>query len=220
MMAKGKEPPRIVPIPDWKIDAIKEKSFSSIILASVGVVGSKVDIALFASMLAVGTGGVVAARIHFEQLTMPWVTATIVQQWANFGAAFAVAILGFLIAGFSVFATVTRPTVFHLLAKFRQANRKISDFKFVFFNFLYVFAHYIAYLAACMAVVFAFTKQSPAWFAGYLLWKINPVAIDIATALFGVLIVSYSLFAILLLRSFLWNLYQGLLFAIFVDEPG
>ena len=217
-MAKTSDQPEIIAIEDWRGDAIKEKGFGSIILSSIGVVGSKLDLLLFACMLLLGGGGVFLARTAFDQLKLPWLTATIVQQWANFGASFSVAILGFLIAGFSVFATVTRPSVFHVLAKFRQSNRNISEFKFVFYNFLYVFAHYVTYLAGCMAVVFAFTKQSPVWFMAYLIWKRNPQWVDIATALVGVIVVSYSLFLMLLLRSFLWNLYQGLLFAIFFDE--
>lgn len=212
------KPPGIVPIPDWKNEAIKEKGFGAIILSSLGTVGSKVDVALFALMLVSGTVGVVVARIEFDQLALPWLTATIVQQWANFAATFAATILGFLISGFSVFATVTRPSVFHLLAQFRQQDRKISEFKFVFYNFLYIFAHYIVYLSICMVAVFAFTRESPVWFAGHFIWQHTPILVDILTATLGVLIVSYSILSLLLLRSFLWNLYQGLLFAIFVEE--
>jgi hypothetical protein len=209
----------IIAIPDWKGEATNDKSLGSIVLSSIGVVGRKSDLALFAAMILFGIAGVVIARVKFEQLIVPGLTAAIVQQWASFGAAFSIAILGFLITGFSVFATVTRPGVFHVLAKFRQSNREISEFKFVFYNFLYVFSHYIIHLTACMIIVFSFTKASPVWYAGYLIWQSHPEIIDIAASISGVIVVSYSLFALLLLRSFLWNLYSGLLFAIFVEEP-
>jgi hypothetical protein len=219
-MAKHKERPGIDTVQNWREDATNEKGFGSIILSSIGVVGSKVDLATFVVVLVCGAVGVTIARTQFNQLVQPWQTAMIVQQWANFAATVAVAILGFLITGFSVFATMTRPSLFHLLAKIRQTNRNISEFKFVFYNFMYVFAGYIAYLSVCMFMVFAFTKQSPVWYAGYLIWKFHPVSLDIAVAFCGVLVVAFSLFAILLLKSFLWNLYQAMLFTIFVEEAG
>ena len=218
-MAKPEGPPDIVPVENWRTDAISDKGFADVLAASVGVVGSKLDIGIFTGCLFIGTVGVIIARTQFDQLIMPSVTAQMVQQWSSFGAGVSVAILGFLIAGFSVFATVTRPAFFHVLAQIRQSNRNISEFKFVFYNFIYIFAHYIIYLAMCMLFASMLIDNSPAWFAGKVIYAHAPILVDILLGIMGAMVISYSVFSLLLLRSFLWNLYQSLLFAIFYEEP-
>lgn len=205
-------------VPDWRKDATQDTSLLAILRASVGVVGNAGDLAIFAVTILLGFLGVLYAA-NYGDLAGAGETARLVQAWAALGANIAVAILGFLIAGFSVFATVTRPELFRFMAKYKAKGRPISEFKFVFYNFLYIFAHYIVFLTLCICVAFLEVPRSPVWWIAKIVYRDYPGAVDVAAAVSGVLVASYALFSMLLLKSFLWNLYQTLVFAIFFKPP-
>ena len=71
----------------------------------------------------------------------------IVGQVGEIGFALTTAILGFLIAGFSIFSSITKPEIFAALAKLDHKETGLSRLQFIFFNFLLVFIHYLAFLA-------------------------------------------------------------------------
>ena len=214
----GKTENEVIPIENWRNEAVSDEGFLSVIKGSIWTVGRKSDLIIFALLLSATAVGIYLAVMRSGQLDNPGLTARVVQQWAALGANIAVAILGFLIAGFSVFATVTRPELFRILAQFRQSNRRISEFKFVFYNFMYIFAHYIFYLSVCLFIAVLYVPQSPLWYIGQIAHRVQPNIINGWVAGGGALVVSYSAYCLLLLRSFLWNLYQAILFAIFHEE--
>lgn len=205
-------------VPDWRRDATQDTGLIAILRASFGVVGNIGDLAIFVATFALGLIGVLWGACS-GALASAGDTARLVQQWAALGANIAVAILGFLIAGFSVFATVTRPELFRYMARYKAKGRPISEFKFVFYNFLYIFAHYIIFLTGSVAVAFLFEPHSPIWWLAETFYADHNKIVDIAAAMTGVIIASYAAFSMLLLKSFLWNLYQTLVFAIFFKPP-
>ncbi len=123
-------------------------------------------------------------------------------------------ILGFLIAGFAIFASVTKTELFITLANIRYQETKINRLQFVFFNFLNVFTVYIGLLSASLFVLIALAEHSPLIKFAYPLVKTAPAltigANFIVIGVLGVWLVS----AIVKLKSFIWNLYQTVLVSI------
>lgn len=207
----------IVQIANWKQDVFSEKTLSQVLRASIGVVGSPYDaaIAIFLTLVGVGLGAM--STFYWQVTAAADEIARVVQVWSLVSASFAAAILGFLIAGFSIFATMTEKRLFHDLSKIKSNGRKISDFKFIFYNFLYVFIQYLIYLGISLVVCFMFVEGSPVWFAASLIPQSFEVEVKFAALTFAVTFGVYSLYALLLLRSFIWSMYQSLLVAIFAD---
>lgn len=208
----------IVGIENWRDDATSDTSFTKVLRASSGVVGNKGDLILVIALFTSSLVGIAVSH-HIGILAHPRDIAKMVGEWATLSANMSVAILGFLIAGFSIFATMTRPSLFRYMARYKSEGRPISDFKFVFYNFLYIFIHYLLLLSMSVLTAIFFIPKSPVWFVADIVYDINPSLVTVSAAAYGAALVIYIIFSLLLLKSFLWNLYQTLIFAIFVDPP-
>lgn len=203
-------------VEDFKKDIVREKNFRAIIIASFGVVGSKVDGIIWLVIQVVGIIGVLVANKYLHNIARSADIVLLLHDWGLGGLTFSAAVLGFLIAGFAVFATVTRPSIFKAMARIKRKDRPISNFKFVFFNFLYIFVNYFIYLILSVLIYMGCGANSVITpLIDGLNFEQHWVALWLA---FGcVTFASYTFFVLLLLRGFMWNLYQGLLLAIF-DE--
>lgn len=208
----------IVIIPNWKEDATSDTSFYRVLKSSIGVVGNKKDQKFIIALLFVSTVSTFVFS-YFGLLAHPKIVSQIMLSWSTLLANVSVAILGFLIAGFSIFATMTRPSLFRYMSRYKAEGRPISDFKFVFYNFLYIFVHYLILLSVSIFLSFMMVERSPVWLLFKSIYQTAPSIIDLITVFVAVLFCIYVLYCILLLKSFLWNLYQTLIFAIFVDPP-
>jgi hypothetical protein len=140
------------------------------------------------------------------------------QEWGVLTCTLAATILGFLIAGFAIFATMSRHSFFVELAQFRVESRPISQFKFVFFNFIFIFIHYVSYIATTLLVAMLWVGHSPVWFAAEYFHRIRPRLTDLLSAELDAAIAIYTIYILLVLRGFIWNLYQALLIVIFEAE--
>lgn len=130
----------------------------------------------------------------------------------NFGATLAPAILGFLIAGFTIFVTVTKIEIFtHMAVKpYKQTGE--SYLKYNLSAFVLAFAHYLAYLFCCVFIVLFGQPQSVA----ILLLKKSLAAFFICEVplynfLVGIVLVlfgTWTVYLVLLLKSFVYNTYQ------------
>lgn len=134
------------------------------------------------------------------------------------GMSLAIGILGFLIAGFAIFASVTRAELFITLASipYKKAGKEtgINRLQFVFFNFINVFTVYIGLLALCMLVAIGLSENSPIIKIAASVppsCLVSPLLILLG--LTGALIL-WLVAALLKLKSFIWNLYQTVLVAI------
>lgn len=137
---------------------------------------------------------------------------------AGQGTSLSVGILGFLVAGFAIFASVTRAELFITLAKipYKRDGEKtgINRLQFVFFNFINVFTVYMSLLALCLVIVVLFSDRSPLLVLASNVLAPNPVAPILAVgSLTGILLLAL-ITAILKLKSFVWNLYQTVLVTI------
>ena len=145
-------------------------------------------------------------------------TSSFVFLLADVGFVFSLSILGFLIAGFSIFASVTKPELFITLANISYDGTEINRLQFVFFNFLNVFSVYLVLLALSMIVQLVFSPSSPAMLLGQHIVDGYPILGFATNAMmllaFGVLFVE----AFLKLKSFIWNLYQTVLVSIATED--
>jgi hypothetical protein len=68
------------------------------------------------------------------------------RKWSEMGFSFSITILGFLIAGFTVFATLSKPKM--MLAMMDHTNKEtgLPTLKYNFFAFMKVFIAYISFL--------------------------------------------------------------------------
>lgn len=77
--------------------------------------------------------------------------ASYARMLANDGLTFATTLLGFLIAGFTVFATITKPEIFALMARWPEDDG-LTHLQKVFLLFMQVFAHYCAFCLTCVLI--------------------------------------------------------------------
>lgn len=134
------------------------------------------------------------------------------------GVALSIGILGFLVAGFAIFASVTRAELFITLAeipyKRNGVDTGINRLLFIFFNFINVFTVYIGLLSLSMIVAMGLSEHSPVLrIAGNTRSPFPMLPLVFLVILNGG-ITFWIAIALLKLKSFIWNLYQTVLVAI------
>lgn len=142
----------------------------------------------------------------------------LIHQVSNLGFQFSIGILGFLVAGFSVFASITRPQLFILLAKIKYDETNITRFQYIFFIFLNVFTIYLILLSTSLSVSIFFSNSSPLYYLGAILSEKYPRTCMCINGIGLVLIISLLTEAIVRLKSFIWNLYQAIIVVIATEE--
>jgi hypothetical protein len=204
-------------IPDWKKDLLDEKSIWQIYQKAENVVGNERDRHIVLGVSAITLLTIFVVRGTDSNLTSSALAIDLAHSWSELSVAFAASILGFLIAGFAIFATATTPELLKTLAQIKQDGREISDLKFVYFNFLYIFIHYVVYISIALLAYFSTEAGSPVLWLGAVLHDQIPAVIDIAAACGCAIIAVYTAFAVLLLKGFIWNLYRAIIFALIAD---
>ena len=166
--------------------------------------------------LALGAG--MAAYAHWgDPMAVESWTVSGIRRVAETGFAFTSAILGFLIAGFAIFAGVTKPQVFVLLGGLDHPKFEVSQLQFIFYNFLLVFIHFIGFLA--VSVVVDVLLYPGGALTGVVTWMLSLVP----NGRTYVLVVVFSAlagwlgFLLMLLKSFIWNLYQTIVVSITIE---
>ena len=130
------------------------------------------------------------------------------------GLSFATSILGFLVAGFTVFVTVIRIDMFLTMARMEKADTGESVLKYNLSAFIVTFVHYTSYIFACLmselflqpgglaTVALASARMHP----DLALWA--PLAHTLCSAALLVSFGSWTAYLVLLLKSFIYNVYQ------------
>jgi len=198
---------------EWQDEIFAEKSLWSVFLKSQGIIGSR-----FNSW----TVSLVAIALLLVQVTWyinnnpPTSTLNIItlRDWAGVGVSVSSGILGFLVTGFSIFATMTRNELFVALARIPHKKGEISRLKFIFFNFLIIFINYMAFLGCCLFIELFLSENMPLTkLLGRVLEGYPSLIYSVSS--FGLVLVGAWFAAILLmLKSFIWNLYQSVLLVI------
>lgn len=123
---------------------------------------------------------------------------------ANDGLTFATTLLGFLIAGFTVFATITKPEIFALMARWPEDNG-LTHLQKVFLLFMQVFAHYCAFCLLCVMVKLI---AGPKGIATLVFGSVNPELKLILGSIAWSILSAWFFYLLLLLPIFIYNMYS------------
>jgi len=128
------------------------------------------------------------------------------RKWSEMGFSFSITILGFLIAGFTIFATLSKPKM--MLAMMDHTNKEtgLPTLKYNFFAFMKVFVSYISFLVIyALIVIFGQADGFISNIVSYLPGAdcVKLIIIDIVYAVVG----SSFIYLLLLLKSFVFNIY-------------
>ena len=130
------------------------------------------------------------------------------------GFNYSITILGFLVAGFTIFATMTKVEIFIALTLTSHKAENVSHIKFIFYSFLRVFINHIMLLFACVSTTML--KDSSSIYLSALSIdsdvsiRIKKIGVILVFPIIGFLVIN----AILQLKTFVWNLYQSIIVAI------
>jgi hypothetical protein len=144
---------------------------------------------------------------------------SVVRSLGDLGLGFGSTILGFLIAGFTIFATLTKPDLFiHLYNKFNN-KLQLSYLKISFFAFVEVFVVYISLLVTCLTV--RLFGSSGGIVSGVITWSNSCSGFPYYIHESGVINLSFvllgtlSFYSFLALKSFVYNIYHTVILSIF-----
>ncbi|TVO65048.1 hypothetical protein FHP89_13215 [Denitromonas ohlonensis] len=129
-----------------------------------------------------------------------------VRRWADFGFNFSVTTLGFLIAGFTIFATISKPTMMLAMMDHVHKASGLPTLKYNFFAFIGVFISYLFFSAVYLMIILL---GEPGGVFASLAYRLpaSECVVD-AAAKVGYVIVGGSLISLLLsLKSFVFNTY-------------
>lgn len=121
---------------------------------------------------------------------------------------FSATIMGFLIAGFTMFATLTNPRVFVEMARRWNDAAKMSWLKITFSVFMHVFVHFCALLCAALLIkLFSFSGGPISYVTGS--WFLNPKVVKGWLSVFSIAVFSGWVFYVsLILGRFVFNIYK------------
>lgn len=203
---------------DWRDKVIKEKSLLEVYWKARKVASSRGNrltaVLVFILLLALFC----ADKSYNLGLISLSDMSKIVGKVGEIGFAMTTAILGFLIAGFSIFSSITKPEIFKALAKLDHKGTDLSRLQFIFFNFLLVFIHYLAFLAFSLAIKLFLPTLASAVGLAVSHWSLSALAIWWLAAIGTAMALSWLVFLIMLLKSFIWNIYQAVLVVIVTGD--
>lgn len=139
-----------------------------------------------------------------------------IRKWSELGFSFSAGILGFLIAGFTIFATVSDKSLFTGMARRKHEKSGLSYLKYNFFALMYVFTIYLSFAILCLLI------QLLGGSSGFLSMTVRIVAkgvyFDIIKRFLagvGVVVVgTWFFYSLILLQSFIFNIYHIVMTAI------
>ncbi|MCG7500069.1 hypothetical protein MHO82_24705 [Vibrio sp. Of7-15] len=128
------------------------------------------------------------------------------RDWASQGFNFSITTLGFLIAGFTIFATLSKPRMMLAMMDHTNPDTGIPTLKYNFFAFMKVFIAYISLAVIYLLVVLLGQKNGFISNVIELLPKSNCIKyflINISYVFIG----SSFVYLLLLLKTFVFNIY-------------
>ncbi len=134
----------------------------------------------------------------------------LLRQISSDAISFTASILGFLVAGFTIFVT-TKPEVFYMMARIEKEGMGISYLKYNLSIFLLVFIHYLAFTILCIAFRVFFSSKGPAaLFLAAIPIEAKTASIlkQVGISAFFVFFVSWLFYILMLLKSFIFNVYH------------
>jgi len=142
----------------------------------------------------------------------------LIRSLGDLGLGYGSTVLGFLIAGFTIFSTLSRSDLFLRMHKTKYGKTGLSYLQVNFFTFVEVFVVYAFFMVACLLIklfagegglvgaILRYTAVNP--LLGFIC--IPNVWINTTFILFGTL----SFYSLLALKSFIYNTYHSVMTSI------
>lgn len=202
---------------DWKQKILEDDGFVDVYWKARKVASARSN---FLTALAVFllSASYLVINICSDQSLAPYSSlVSTVRTIGDIGFRFTTSILGFLIAGFAVFASITKPELFILLAQIKHKKGNINRLQFIFFNFLFVFFHYILFLAMCISVNIGLIEDGLFTELSRQLAEVNKQFFVYFLSIGLSFFLAWFVFLLMLLKSFIWNIYQAVLLSIVTE---
>jgi len=137
-------------------------------------------------------------------------TIVLVREASTTGLVLSLSTLGFLIAGFTIFATITQPDLSLALAQVPERKTNLPYLKYTYFLFLRVFIYYLAFAAICLLIVMF--GHSGGLLAAVLSLLPNAGCIQLLLVkLSYVVVYTGYFFLVVQLKSFIYNIYMAVM---------
>lgn len=137
----------------------------------------------------------------------------VVREFSVMAVGITTTVLGFLLAGFTIFATISQPDMLVAMSQHREQKSGLSFLKYNFFIFMRVFIYYMAYAVFCVFILIFAIKGGVI----HYLINISPISHEIIEWLVGfsyVALYGGMFFLLMQLKSFIYNVYHSVMTAI------
>ncbi|EGC00797.1 hypothetical protein CMV24_06320 [Pseudomonas plecoglossicida] len=133
-----------------------------------------------------------------------------VRKYADFGFNAALTTMGFLVAGFTIFATLSDPELFIKMGQRLHPDSKISWLKHNFFLFIRVFIYFIVFIVWCLLVIVFGSKSGV---VSYLIMLFDDAAVirEWVASAAQVLLITGFYFILMQLKSFVFNMHHAVM---------
>lgn len=184
-------------------DLTKEKSLAEIYRSL------RTEVREQPSNLAIGAAWSLAMALNvFLSTARAGEIAASARALAETGISFASSILGFLLAGFTIFATLSKTDLLLALATVSKKEGGLSYLKLNYFALIEVFIHYIVFVIFCVSVrMFCVPHSGLAMLVDQLPTESNSTKQWLAKIVLW-LLSSAFFWIILKLKSFIFNVYH------------
>lgn len=137
----------------------------------------------------------------------------VVRDFSSAAIGIVVSVLGFILAGFTIFATISQPEMLVAMSRHRHETSGLSYLKNNFFIFMRIFIYYLAYTITCLLIIVFGVKGGVV----HKLVAISPISCHIKEWLVGfsyVFLYGGMFFLLMQLKSFIYNVYHSVMTAI------
>jgi hypothetical protein len=200
------------PIVPWKDELFQERSLWDIWRRSPSLSSSRFNTQVVAVCFMVFFISAVVSWSKWDGNSKTLLAS--LEAWSSMGFIFASTLLGFLVAGFAIFATISKPALFVDLAQFNYPGSRLTALKYIFFSFVNIFVHYMSFLILAVTVRVLFWNEWPGSIWGKVLAEDAPEVFVAVAHVFLVLLATWLIILLIKLKSFIWNVYQAVLLSI------
>lgn len=184
-------------------DLLREKSLWAIFRQSWRIPFSRTNL-----FVGVGVGVAVYCCSSFIGNVRAGSVADTLHSLATVGFSTSIGLLGFLLAGFAFFATVSDRLMFCRMAEVKHAGSGLSYLKYNFFGFMRVFCEYLVFAFACLLAVYVAEQGSPLRkYLSNVLTECDQCRLHSAAIALGVFSGAF-VYLLMQLKSFIFNVYH------------
>lgn len=183
---------------------LSEKNLFSIYLAARKVRSSRFNLITTLMFFA---AAIVQAVLSPQTVE---VKVEFVRKYAEFGFNAALTTMGFLVAGFTIFATLSDSELFIKMGQKLHPDSKISWLKHNFFLFIRVFIYFIVFIVMCLMIIVFGSKSGV---VSYLIMLSDDAAAirEWVASAAQVLLATGFYFILMQLKSFVFNMHHAVM---------